>query len=236
VPDVGNRLFGGSSENQVITLGGLTPDGKSAVNDMTWIFLKATDWSMSNHVAFGLLSSALPSGRRKGQAFTPGLTPSHLSRTALTEQIRAVAGLDAAKMPNNIAFNVKVVPGANDSHGGVVDRMTAYVGAYFEMGGMQMQFNVMSTDTLRAAMARPEEHRDLLVRISGYNAYFVELNRDIQREIIERSEHALGGVSGVRFRRVGATRPRRGGDGSVHPRRSLRGSTLPPGWLGPSRA
>jgi formate C-acetyltransferase len=51
----------------------------------------------------------------------------------------------------------------------------------------------MSTDTLKAAMERPDEHRDLLVRISGYNAYFVELNRDIQKEIIERSEHALGG-------------------------------------------
>ena len=149
-------------------------------------------WSMSNHVAFGKLSSALPSGRRRAQAFTPGLTPSHLSRTALTEQIRAVAGLDALKMPNNIAFNVKVVPGANDAHKDVVDRMTAYVGAYFEMGGMQLQFNVMSTATLKAAMARPDEHRDLLVRISGYNAYFVELNRDIQKEIVERSEHALG--------------------------------------------
>jgi formate C-acetyltransferase len=149
-------------------------------------------WSMSNHVAFGKLSSALPSGRRRGQAFTPGLTPSHLSRTALTEQIRAVAGLDALKMPNNIAFNVKVVPGANDAHADVVDRMAAYVGAYFELGGMQLQFNVMSTETLKAAMERPDEHRDLLVRISGYNAYFVELNRDIQREIIERSEHALG--------------------------------------------
>ncbi|MHB8876249.1 MAG: pyruvate formate lyase family protein, partial [Myxococcaceae bacterium] len=43
VPDLGNRLFGGSSENQVITLGGLTPDGRSAVSDMTWIFLKCTE-------------------------------------------------------------------------------------------------------------------------------------------------------------------------------------------------
>jgi pyruvate-formate lyase len=86
-----------------------------------------------------------------------------------------------------------VVPGLSDAHKDVVDRMAAYVGAYFEMGGMQMQFNVMSTETLRAAMEHPDEHRDLLVRISGYNAYFVELNRDIQREIIERSEHALGG-------------------------------------------
>ncbi|MBW1812035.1 MAG: formate acetyltransferase, partial [Deltaproteobacteria bacterium] len=150
-------------------------------------------WSMSNHVAFGLLSGALPSGRNKAKAFTPGLTPTHLARAALTDQIRCVAGLDKIKMPNNIAFNVKVVPGAEDSHQDVLDRMCAYVASYFELGGMQMQFNVMSTETLRTAMREPENYRDLLVRISGYNAYFVELNRDIQIEVIERMEHSLGG-------------------------------------------
>jgi pyruvate formate-lyase/glycerol dehydratase family glycyl radical enzyme len=150
-------------------------------------------WSMSNHVAFGLLSGALPSGRRRGAAFTPGLTPSCRTRAALTEQLRAVAGLEGDKMPNNIAFNVKVTPGAHDTDAAVVDRMAAYVGAYFELGGMQLQFNVMDSATLRAAVEDPEAHRDLLVRISGYNAYFVELNHDIQQEVIERTEHGLAG-------------------------------------------
>jgi pyruvate-formate lyase len=149
-------------------------------------------WSMSNHVAFGTLSGALPSGRNKGKAFTPGLTPSHLSRASLTDQIRTVAGLDKLKMSNNIAFNVKVAPGASDTHKDVVDRMTAYVASYFELGGMQMQFNVMTTDTLKKAQENPDEYRDLMVRISGYNAYFVELNSDTQQEIIERMEHNLG--------------------------------------------
>jgi formate C-acetyltransferase len=149
-------------------------------------------WSMSNHVAFGLLSGALPSGRRRGRPFTPGLTPAASAGAALTDQIRAVARLDPARMPNNIAFNVKVVPGADDGHRQVVDRMAAYAGAYFELGGMQMQFNVVSSETLRRAMAEPDAYRDLLVRISGYNAYFVELNADIQRELCERMEHPLG--------------------------------------------
>jgi pyruvate formate-lyase/glycerol dehydratase family glycyl radical enzyme len=149
-------------------------------------------WSMSNHVAFGTLSGALPSGRNKGKAFTPGLTPSHLSRSSLTDQIRTVAGLDKLKIPNNIAFNVKVAPGASDTHKDIVDRMTAYVLSYFELGGMQMQFNVMTTGTLKKAQENPDEYRDLMVRISGYNAYFVELNHDTQQEIIERMEHNLG--------------------------------------------
>ncbi len=152
-------------------------------------------WSMSNHVAFGLLSGALPSGRPRGKPFTPGLTPAASAQAALTSQLRAVARLDGARMPNNIAFNVKVVPGGGDSQRAVVDRMAAYAGAYFELGGMQMQFNVVSSATLREAMAHPEEHRDLLVRISGYNAYFVELNRDIQAELIARMEHQLGAAA-----------------------------------------
>lgn len=148
-------------------------------------------WSMSNHVAFGVLSGALPSGRRRGEAFTPGLTPAPRGGAPLTEQIRSVAELDPLLLPNNIAFNVKVVPGAEDAHEQVLDRLQAYVQSFCDMGGMQIQFNVVSTETLRAAMERPEEHRDLLVRISGYNAYFVDLNQDMQRELCERMEHRL---------------------------------------------
>jgi formate C-acetyltransferase len=146
-------------------------------------------WSMSNHVAFGLLSGALPSGRLRGKPFTPGITPSPLSQTSLLDNLRQVAGLDPTKLPNNIALNVKVAPGGTDTHGQVVDRMTAYAKTYFELGGMQLQFNVVSSETLRAAMADPDAYRNLLVRISGYNAYFVELNRDMQLELIERTEH-----------------------------------------------
>jgi formate C-acetyltransferase len=146
-------------------------------------------WSMSNHVAFGLLSGALPSGRRHGRPFTPGVTPSPLAGSSLLDNFRQVAAMDPAKMPNNIAFNVKLTPGGADTRTEVVDRMTAYAKSYFDMGGMQLQFNAVSTQTMREAMDDPDAHRDLLVRISGYNAYFVTLNRDMQLELIERAEH-----------------------------------------------
>jgi len=148
-------------------------------------------WSMSNHVAFGILSGALPSGRRRGKAFTPGLTPAPSCGAPLTAQMRSVAALDSAKMPNNLAFNIKLVPGPDDSHSQILDRMAAYVAAYCDLGGMQLQFNVHSSETLRQAMEHPDQHRDLLVRISGYNAYFVDLNRDMQLELVERMEHSL---------------------------------------------
>ena len=148
-------------------------------------------WSMSNHVAFGTLTGALPSGRLAGKAFTPGLTPEPNASPNLLDNIRDVASLDARNMNNNIAFNVKVVPSASDSHQQVVEHMFSYVKTYFELGGMQMQMNVVTTDMLRDAMTHPESYRNLLVRISGYNAYFVTLNRDMQLELIERAEYGI---------------------------------------------
>jgi len=148
-------------------------------------------WSMSNHVAFGTLTGALPSGRLAGKPFTPGLTPEAHASKSLLENIKDVAKLNPANMNNNIAFNVKVVPSAHDSHEQVVNNLYSYAKAYCDLGGMQMQFNVVSSQTMRAAMANPDDYRDLLVRISGYNAYFVTLNRDLQMELIERAEYGL---------------------------------------------
>jgi formate C-acetyltransferase len=149
-------------------------------------------WSMSNHVAFGVLSGALPSGRKRYKPFTPGITPSPGTKDTLLQNIQTIAALDPLKMPNNIAFNVKVVPDPKDTAEEALNTMTAYAKTYLESGGMQMQFNVMSTKEMKDAMAHPENHRNLMVRISGYNAYFVELNHDLQMELIERTEHSLG--------------------------------------------
>lgn len=148
-------------------------------------------WSMSNHVAFGTLTGALPSGRWAGKPFTPGLTPQPFASKSLLDNIRDVARLKPENMNNNIAFNVKVVPSPSDSRQKTVNDMFTYVKTYFELGGMQMQMNVVTSDMLRDAMAHPENYKNLIVRISGYNAYFVTLNRDMQLELIERAEYGI---------------------------------------------
>jgi len=148
-------------------------------------------WSMSQHVAYGSLSGALPSGRKAGKAFTPGLTPQPCASKNFLDNISDVAKLNPESMDNNIAFNVKLIPDAKDTREQTVNTMSAYVKSYFAQGGMQMQFNVVTSETLRDAMAHPENYRNLLVRISGYNAYFVTLNKAIQIELIERTEYGL---------------------------------------------
>ncbi len=148
-------------------------------------------WTMSQHVAFGILTGALPSGRQAGKPFTPGLTPQTFASKNLLDNIRDVAQLDPVNLNNNIAFNVKVVPSASDTREKTVHNMFSYVKTYFDLGGMQMQMNVVTSEMLRDAMAHPDNYRNLIVRISGYNAYFVTLNRDMQRELIERAEYAI---------------------------------------------
>ncbi len=148
-------------------------------------------WSMSQHTAYGNLSGTLPSGRLAGMPFTPGLTPEpHASRNYL-DFISDVAGLDPVNMDNNMAFNVKLSPSPGESREEIVGNMAAYVKTYCGLGGMQMQFNVVDSRMLRDAMTNPENYRDLIVRISGYNAYFVALNRAQQLELIGRAEYGV---------------------------------------------
>lgn len=146
-------------------------------------------WSMSNHVAFGTLTGALPSGRKAYLPFTPGLTPEANASASLLDNIKDVAGLDPINMNNNIAFNVKVNPAGDDTHSQTVEHLKNYAKSYFTLGGMQIQFNVVSSDTLRAAMANPDEYKDLMVRISGYNAYFTGLDKELQLELIRRADY-----------------------------------------------
>ncbi|KPA10096.1 formate C-acetyltransferase [Candidatus Magnetomorum sp. HK-1] len=148
-------------------------------------------WSMSQHTAYGNLSGALPSGRLSRKAFTPGLTPGHFASKNYLNNISDVAKLNPIYMDNNIAFNVKLTPSISSSRKQTVEHMSHYVKTYCKLGGMQMQFNVVSSDTLKDALVNPDNYKNLLVRISGYNAYFVTLSREQQIELIERTEYGV---------------------------------------------
>lgn len=148
-------------------------------------------WSMANHTVYGRVTGALPSGRLSGEPFTPGLTPHPSASPNLLDNLRDVAKLKPETLDNNIAFNVKIVPASKDSHERVIEIMADYADTYFRMGGMQTQYNVISSDMLKDAMANPEYYSDLMVRISGYVAYFTRLQRDLQLEVIRRAEYKI---------------------------------------------
>jgi formate C-acetyltransferase len=70
-----------------------------------------------------------------------------------------------------------------------IDAVVHLVRTYFALGGHHIQFNVVDRATLRSAQAHPEEHRNLIVRVAGYSDYFCDLGKDLQEEIISRTEH-----------------------------------------------
>ncbi len=71
---------------------------------------------------------------------------------------------------------------------GGLERFAGLVDQYFADGGMQIQFNIVSKETLLEAQKHPEDYSDLLVRVAGYSAYFTQLSKDVQEDIIERTE------------------------------------------------
>jgi formate C-acetyltransferase len=70
-----------------------------------------------------------------------------------------------------------------------LDRLADLVRSYFRMDGHHVQFNVFDAAALREAQKRPDEYRHLIVRVAGYSDYFVDVGRDLQDEIISRTEH-----------------------------------------------
>lgn len=72
-----------------------------------------------------------------------------------------------------------------------LERLVNLIDYYFALGGMQMQFNVVSKETLLRAQKDPGKYRNLIVRVAGYSAYFVNLEKTVQQDIIERTEKRL---------------------------------------------
>ncbi len=70
-----------------------------------------------------------------------------------------------------------------------VKKVVHLVRAFFKLGGHHIQFNIIDRDTLRDAQDHPQNYRNLLVRVAGYSDYFVGLSKELQDEIISRTEH-----------------------------------------------
>ena len=140
------------------------------------------------HVYFGGVTGATPDGRRAYDAALGG----HLARPgrgpARAHGRPAVRRQDGPGADLRHAAQHEGQPGADRGRGG--DRPArGLVRTYFGLGGHHIQFNVVSIDTLREAQASPDAHRDLIVRVAGYSDYFCDLSRELQDEIIARTEH-----------------------------------------------
>lgn len=149
-------------------------------------------WTMTTHIGFGARLGALPSGRRAGQPLSDGLSPANgCDRLGPTASMMAVTHAAGAHVANGYALNEKLDPWllAGEAGTAVIDGLTR---GYFGAGGMQVQYNVLDPAVLLEAKRHPERYRDLVVRISGYSAYFNDLTEAMKDELIARTLHGAG--------------------------------------------
>ncbi len=147
------------------------------------------------HLQGGKYLGALPNGRKAGEILADGSLsatqgmdrngPTALLNSALKADFKeqSLAGIMTIKFPKNLLANKEVR-----------DKVIDMTESFFDDGGTYLQFNILDAKMLREAKLHPEKYKDLLVRVAGYSAYFVNLSPEVQDEIIGRTEHSLVGA------------------------------------------
>ncbi|MBI5649327.1 MAG: formate C-acetyltransferase [Chloroflexi bacterium] len=145
--------------------------------------------SITSHAPGGALTSATPDGRFAGECLADGTTSPMRGRdkNGPTAAIKSASKIDQTPYQATL-MNMKFHPTALKTNEDL-RKLSALIRTYFGLGGKHLQFNVVTKETLIAAQKQPENYRDLVVRMAGYSAYFVQLGKTVQDEIIARTEH-----------------------------------------------
>ena len=152
-------------------------------------------YPVSANVLFGKDVAALPDGRLAKTPLADGVSPrAGKDVSGPTAATNSVAKLDHEYFSNGTLYNQKFTPSAVAGDDGL-QNFAAVVRSYFDHKGMHVQFNVIDRQTLIDAQEHPELHKDLVVRVAGYSAHFVTLAKEVQDNIIERTQHEFGGGS-----------------------------------------
>ncbi|MEI8346320.1 MAG: pyruvate formate lyase family protein, partial [Pseudomonadota bacterium] len=140
------------------------------------------------HVYFGQVTGAMPDGRLAGIPLSEGISPVQgADRHGPTAALNSAAKMGHTKTGGTL-LNMKLSPSLVETEEGL-DKWSHLVRTYFKMEGHHIQFNIVRAETLRTAQLKPQEHRDLIVRVAGYSDYFCDLSKELQEEIIARTEH-----------------------------------------------
>ncbi|THD55985.1 formate C-acetyltransferase [Enterobacteriaceae bacterium ML5] len=149
-------------------------------------------YTVSAHVPLGAVVGATPDGRFAGEqladgGLSPMLGQDHEGPTAV---LKSVSKLDNTLLSNGTLLNVKFTPSTLEGQQGL-NKLADFLGAFTRLKLQHIQFNVVNAELLREAQKRPQDFAGLVVRVAGYSAFFVELSREIQDDIIGRTAHQL---------------------------------------------
>ncbi|MGC8746791.1 MAG: trans-4-hydroxy-L-proline dehydratase [Candidatus Saccharicenans sp.] len=140
------------------------------------------------HIYFGKVTGATADGRLAGEPLSEGISPVQgMDRKGPTAVIKSEGKLDHIKTGGTL-LNQKFTPQLLADEEGLI-KLKDLIRTYFRFMGHHIQFNVVTAETLRDAQKHPDKYRDLIVRVAGYSDYFVDCAKELQDEIISRTEH-----------------------------------------------
>ncbi|CAI1167593.1 formate C-acetyltransferase [Serratia fonticola] len=149
-------------------------------------------YTVSAHVPLGAVVGATPDGRYAGEQLADGGLSPMLGQDGQgpTAVLKSVSKLDNYLLSNGTLLNVKFTPSTLEGQQGL-NKLADFLGAFTKLKLQHVQFNVVNAETLKEAQARPQDFAGLVVRVAGYSAFFVELSKEIQDDIIRRTAHQL---------------------------------------------
>ncbi|MNB69431.1 4-hydroxyphenylacetate decarboxylase large subunit [compost metagenome] len=149
-------------------------------------------YTVSAHVPLGAVVGATPDGRFAGEQLADGGLSPMLGQDMQgpTAVLKSVSKLDNYLLSNGTLLNVKFTPATLEGDAGL-QKLADFLRAFTQLKLQHVQFNVVNADTLREAQQRPQDFAGLVVRVAGYSAFFVELSKEIQDDIIRRTAHQL---------------------------------------------
>lgn len=146
---------------------------------------------VSGNTPFGLEVGALPSGRKAWTPLADGISPQRGTDVyGPSAVLKSASKIPHGRFVQGTLLNMKLEPSFLESENGLKNLM-ALLKSMCSLGVYHVQFNIVNHKMLIEAQKNPENYKDLLVRVAGYTAYFVELGKDVQDEIISRTTHKL---------------------------------------------
>jgi len=144
--------------------------------------------SISAHPAFGKACGALPDGRNAGVSLCDAGISAFPGTDTNGPTALILSGCKVDAVPTMVVlFNMKFHPTALSGMAGSKN-LLSLIKTFMDLGGWHIQFNVVDSRMLRDAQLHPENYRDLIVRVAGFSAFWVELNKNVQDEVIARTE------------------------------------------------
>lgn len=148
-------------------------------------------YPVSSNVPQGMSVAALPSGRHAWKPLADGCSPSQgQDKLGPTAILQSLSKLPHECIDGGTLLNIKLTPAIVSGAEGR-NRLSTFIKTFIDLNVFHVQFNVVNHAVLRQAQIHPEEYKSLLVRVAGYSAYFVELSKDIQEDILSRTAHEL---------------------------------------------